>query len=741
MSMAVSGTLANSAVLDEPGQPREPTRQPGFLRHIQGLRAVAVGLVVATHLTGWPAGGFIGVDVFFVISGFLITGLLVRERERTGRVSLREFYARRMRRIFPMAVVVLLATVAVALAVFSQKRADATIVDALWALVSLENWHLAQQGTDYFHATDAISPVQQYWSLSVEEQFYLVWPVVLIALTALASWRARRRWTRRGHAPQHHGSQASSSALVWALGLIVATSFTWAVWQSGADPTVAYFSTLTRAWELAVGALLAVLLAQGVPLLPRVRGLLLGAALLVIVWSAWWITPSTSFPGPWAAVPVLATGVALVVGHGASGAAARILASPPFQFVGKISYSLYLWHFPVFVFWFTVVDRTPVSMLAALAAAVGLSVASYYLIEEPVRRSHWLSRRPARRQQVPPRRSMWSVAGLVGRWTVLTAGAVALLLVAAVGLYPRLIPTPPVKAASLESNGTGTLTGLTIDPATVLRSSLLDAVNATTWPVLREEDGWEDLRNVLSSDNCVDGPARSTVCTYPTPGATKTAVLIGDSQAHAWSTGVRAALSQAGYNVVLRQMPGCPLADAPVYEFMSQKEHAACPPFVSQTVDFIRDTKPDVVVASNLWMEYRMTPGYSDGDPPSADWQAAISRNVDKIAALTPRLVILDSPPEGKSVAVCQTSATTPDDCESFVSDDYRRVTQLNEDVAAKARAEGRDVRHIPVEQWFCIEGVCPSFIAAHPIYADSFHVAPVYGEYVAPLLRSAILN
>ena len=157
------------------------------------------------------------------------------------------------------------------------------------------------------------------------------------------------------------------------------------MWQSGADPTVAYFSTLTRAWELAVGALLAVLLAQGVPLLPG-RGTAVGAALLVIVWSAWWITPSTSFPGPWAAVPVLATGVALVVGHGRA-APPRILASPPFQFVGKISYSLYLWHFPVFVFWFTVVDRTPVSMLAALAAAVGLSVASYYLIEEPVRRS------------------------------------------------------------------------------------------------------------------------------------------------------------------------------------------------------------------------------------------------------------------------------------------------------------------------------------------------------------------
>ncbi|MFM2438608.1 MAG: hypothetical protein RLZ55_1431 [Actinomycetota bacterium] len=738
--MAILGTLANSAALEEPEEPARQHSGAGFLSHIQGLRAVAVGLVVATHLTGWPTGGFIGVDVFFVISGFLITGLLVRERERTGSVTLREFYARRMRRIFPMAVVVLLATVAVAFALFAQKRADATAVDAFWALVSLENWHLAQQGTDYFHATDAVSPVQQYWSLSVEEQFYLVWPVLLIGLTSFGAWRARVA-ARRGRARHGEASDRWRRPLIWALALVVAGSFGWAVWQSATAPTVAYFSTLTRAWELAVGALLAVALASGVRLLPRLRGLLLGASLLVIVWSAWWITSATSFPGPWAAMPVLATGVALVVGHGATGLSARLLASAPFQFVGKISYSLYLWHFPVFVFWFTLVDRTPASMAAALGAAMGLSVASFYLIEEPIRRSRWLSKRSGGPADLPPRRSAWSVVGLVGRWTVLTSAAVALLLVAAVGLYPRLIPTPPVKAATLESNGTGALAGLTIDPATVLRSSLLDAVNATAWPVLREEDGWEDLRTVVSGPECTDGPARSSVCTYPTQGATKTAVLIGDSQAHAWSTGVRAALSQAGYNVVMRQMPGCPLADAPVYEFMSDKvEHTACPPYIAESMNFIRDTKPDLVIASTLWLEYRMVPGYAQGDPPSAEWQAAIMRNVDRLAALTPRLVLLDSPPEGKSIAACQTPSSVPDDCETMVTQEYRHVTQMNEAVAAKAQADGRDVRHVGVEQWFCYEGVCPSFIAAHPIYADAIHVAPVYGEYVAPLLRSAML-
>ncbi|MFI0433788.1 MAG: acyltransferase family protein, partial [Candidatus Nanopelagicales bacterium] len=194
-------------------------RRPGAFRpDIQGLRAIAVGLVVATHLFGWPTGGFVGVDVFFVISGFLITGLLMRELERTGGISMRNFYARRMRRIFPMSAIVLVCTVVAGFALFAASRADTTLVDAIWAFLFVENWHLVLNGADYFHATDAISPVQQYWSLSVEEQFYVVWPLLMLGLGAAAMARRRRRGAHEATAGM---SGRLRAALGTAIGLIV----------------------------------------------------------------------------------------------------------------------------------------------------------------------------------------------------------------------------------------------------------------------------------------------------------------------------------------------------------------------------------------------------------------------------------------------------------------------------------------------------------------------------------------
>ena len=741
--MTMTGALVEQGVDDATTE--RPASTSGFQKHIQGLRAVAVGLVIANHLLGWPSGGFIGVDVFFVISGFLITGLLLREQERSNRISLREFYARRMRRIFPMAVVVLMCTVAVGFAVLTVKRADATLVDAIWAFFSLENWHLAWQGTDYFHGTDAVSPVQQYWSLSVEEQFYLVWPLLMMALATLAARIVRRR-ARHSAATRSADGDQSRRALAIGLAVIVVVSFIWAVVQSTASPTVAYFSTFTRAWELAVGALLAVTLTK-VRLVPRARGILLAAALAAIAVSAVWITTDTSFPGPWAAVPVAATALALAVGGGAGGPAAAVLRSGPFQYVGNLSYSLYLWHFPVFIFTFTLLDRTPSTMVLALAIAVGLSMAGYYLIEDPVRRSRWLSRR--RRQQpeaLPAARNGWGTAAHVGRWMALTAGAIAVLGVTAYGLYPRLVAaaTPHSTPTTLAELTSGTLAQATINPESVLKLSLRDAVEATEFPTFNEADGWAELRALTSGPECQAGPNESAKCDFIVPGATKNAIVIGDSQTQAWLTGLKAALLDQGYSIHLREMPGCTIADSAINQaFSDHVPHTECPPFRQQYLDEIREKKPDVVIASSLWMEFRMAPG-ADSNPdsrPTQEWQDALQRTVDEVAASTPRVVLLDSPPEGQSIVNCQTATATPADCQTQVTQAYRDITEMNEAVTAQERTAGRDVRHIAVEDWFCWEGTCPAFIAAHPIYADQLHVAPVYGEFVAPLLRQRILR
>ena len=232
-----------------------PAPADTFRPDVEGLRAVAVLLVVVSHVLGVPAGGYIGVDVFFVISGFLITGLLLREHARNGRISLRDFYARRVRRLMPAAVLVLAVTNVAAYLLFTGERAGQALRDSLWSLGFLANVRFSAIGTDYFDDTRPASPVQHYWSLAVEEQFYVVWPCLLI----LALWLGKRR-----------GAGA-------VLLLVTAASLVWSIVLTASDSTAAYFSTPARAWELGVGALLAVLAQTSLPRrIPVAAGTALG---------------------------------------------------------------------------------------------------------------------------------------------------------------------------------------------------------------------------------------------------------------------------------------------------------------------------------------------------------------------------------------------------------------------------------------------------------------------------------
>ncbi|MFG6475453.1 acyltransferase family protein [Microbacterium sp. P06] len=355
-------------------------------RDIQGLRALAVVAVVLAHLIGWPRGGFAGVDVFFVVSGFLITGLLLRELSTTGRISLRDFYARRIRRILPAAILVLLAVAVAAFFVFNRTRADRTLWDAVAAFALVANWRFAAEGTDYFHAADAVSPLQHFWSLSVEEQFYLVWPGLLLLLVLFLPAAARRTGAARG--------VVAAAALV-----IVAASGGWAMVQTAADPTVAYFSTATRAWELGLGALVAV----AAPVLGRlpaalrwVMGWVGGAA---VVWSFFVLDPDTMpFPAPWAILPVGAAVLVIAGGVGGDPRQRHLfpLTNPISVFVGDLSYSLYLWHFPVIVFAAVLLPVGAEATPVIAAAIVVLSVSAYFLVEQPLHRSPWLRRKGGR---------------------------------------------------------------------------------------------------------------------------------------------------------------------------------------------------------------------------------------------------------------------------------------------------------------------------------------------------------
>ena len=298
--------------------------RPGLRRDVQGLRAVAVLIVVLNHLFAWPAGGFVGVDVFFVISGYLITDLMLRERDRTGRVSWIDFYRRRVRRIIPTAVTVLVATVLVSRIIYPAVRARLIRQDAEWSAVFLSNWHFARVKTDYFNHEGLVSPLQHFWSLAVEEQFYLVWPVVVIAVSALVWRRASYR-----------------RVLGVLIGVVVIADFGYSLQNSRAHATVAYFSTTARAWELGVGALLAVSGRRLTRLSGWSRTPLAWCGLCGIAASLVLIAADSTFPAPWAALPVLSSGAVIAAGVGAPARGLVVLTNPVSQYLGNVSYSLY----------------------------------------------------------------------------------------------------------------------------------------------------------------------------------------------------------------------------------------------------------------------------------------------------------------------------------------------------------------------------------------------------------------
>jgi peptidoglycan/LPS O-acetylase OafA/YrhL len=349
---------ARSGLASPPARVASACPQTGLRPEIQALRAVAVALVVAWHL--WPAdvpGGFVGVDVFFVISGFLITTLLVRERDRTGRVSLRGFWARRARRILPAALTVIAACAGATALLVPVTEWSHFFGDFRASTLYVQNWHLSARAVDYFAASDGPSPVQHFWSLAVEEQFYLVWPLVLVA-----ALRVSRRW-----------------ALPATLGTIAAASLAYGIARTASHPADAYFATTTRGWELAAGALLAL-----VPAAARPRPVLAAVGLGGILVAALAYDDSTPFPGVAGALPVLAA-VAVIRG----GDALRALRAAPLQRVGDISYAVYLWHWPLIVLApyalghaLHTPDRLAIIMLTLLLAAL-----SKVLLEDPIRRT------------------------------------------------------------------------------------------------------------------------------------------------------------------------------------------------------------------------------------------------------------------------------------------------------------------------------------------------------------------
>ncbi|GAA1691938.1 acyltransferase family protein [Microbacterium sediminicola] len=403
-------------ILREPSERSPEHAEPSrFLPHVQGLRAIAVLLVVLYHF--WPGrlpGGYVGVDVFFVISGFLITGHLSRELVLTGTVRLGQFWARRARRLLPASLLVLLFCALVAMtpyltptsAVASQVR------EIIASTFYVENWYLALTSADYLNHQGDPSSVQHYWSLSLEEQFYVLWPLLMLA----AAWVATR-WVRG----------RVRLAVMWTLAGVALASFAYSVILTATDPAPAYFVTFARMWEFGLGAMIAL-----IPAL-RIRSawasFALGwAGIIALLYTAFSFDGQTPFPGYAALLPAL--GAAAIIAASNTERwwyPTRVLALRPAQFVGDISYSLYLWHWPLIIIapWVPFWGLTIYHRVALLALCFVLAWLTKRFVEDPARRWKVLTERPARVTLWAALAAMLVVAGTAGTAWAINAKAYA----------------------------------------------------------------------------------------------------------------------------------------------------------------------------------------------------------------------------------------------------------------------------------------------------------------------------
>jgi peptidoglycan/LPS O-acetylase OafA/YrhL len=673
--------------------PTPPRAGDGFRPDIQGLRGVAV-LIVALDHAGVPGmgGGYVGVDVFFVISGFLITGWLLSRALESARVPFGDFYASRARRILPAAALTLVVTSVASVAYLNPVRALSAAHDALWAAVFAANIHFADVGADYFARDDPPSPVQHFWTLAVEEQFYLAWPVLLAA--ALVVLRVRRR-----------GSLASRRALAGLVALGIAASLTWSIHLTASNPTAAYFSTTARAWELGTGALIAI----GLPWILRVpaavRAALTWVGFAGVLGATVAFGPGTPFPGSAALLPVIAAGL-IVAGGAAPGygaGAAVILGRQPLRLIGDLSYAFYLWHAPPLVITAQYVGHplSTLQNLMLLAVAFALSYLTYRAYENPLRHARRLRR---------PRLAL-------ALWPV-TVSAVAL----AAGLGMASAATPSAAAPSLEISSTVQAAG---QPPPAHRTTLREALVQSVAPARLREPVPDALapplgqllRDRYDLGSCVAGTTAtsSKVCELGDTKARRLLIVLGDSHAAMWMPAFVRFAVRYHWKLVPLIKAGC---------VPSVLGSGKCAAWYGWARGQVRHLHPHALVLSQGWSGW------------GPEGVATVARELRDLPALTHRLAVIEDPPARDRAALdCLLArGATLGSC-AF------RVTPAETVAYASVRREAQAARarYVRTLRWFCARALCPTVVGTIITYRDTSHITDTYARLLARPLAAAL--
>jgi peptidoglycan/LPS O-acetylase OafA/YrhL len=652
---------------------------PGFRPDVQGLRAIAVLLVALDHAgVGFLQGGYVGVDVFFVISGFLITGFLLRRATQSGRVPFSEFYAARARRILPAATLTIVATVIASWHFLNYVRAVSVFHDAIWSAFFAANIHFSQIGTDYFAQDLPPSPLQHFWTLAVEEQFYIVWPALLAVL--LIVLRRRR------------------SFLIAATACLCLTSLVYCIRETETSQVSAYFSTTARAWELGLGALIAMVASELGRLPAGLRALLTWVGIAAIILAGVTFSADTQFPGYAVLLPVL--GSALVIVGGLGGAprfgVGAILRYQPFQFVGDTSYAFYLWHWPILVITAEHLGHplTVPQNLGLLAIGFAVSALTYLTFENPIRHARALAM---------PRAALMLWPATVGM--VLLLANVGISAEPALGVNAReqtaIVPRPLNTYARLVAKSV-TPARLAQPIPTVLHPSVADV--------------YDDHPSVRS---CTRRPGEGGTCTLGDLRASRSFAVLGDSHADAWMSAFNYFAKHHHYRLIVLTHDGCTIGI--VSTGNDPVGHCGSSSW-ARWLGQLSQERPEFLVVAQ----------YFDPRIPPKQMYLGLRQELKAFDQRVPRTVVIEDPPHHPLInptdCLLRGGATLGDCTLALSAEQSTQYATLRKIV----RSHPKD-RYLHTQRWFCSGGKCPMVVGNMIVFRDTNHVSDTYVRYITP--------
>lgn len=648
----------------------------GYRPDIEGLRAIAILLVVAAH-AGVPGlqGGFIGVDIFFVLSGYLITGLLVGEWARAGRIDFARFYARRFRRLLPALLLMLMVTALVCYLILpasgQRDQAVAGAAAALW----LSNMHFAFSSIEYFGPSAETNLYLHTWSLGVEEQFYLVWPALIGLLLVSRSKR----------------TDSSTSRLTRGMIVVGLASLVACIWLTTQAAHLAFYLMPTRAWQFAAGALVFLLARDTItPDHPAQRTLLARAArnwiglsgLALIACALCVVDATTPYPGAWAILPTLGTVLLIAAGrNGGNNLVTALLSKRPMQAIGHVSYSWYLWHWPILVLGQIVLPAHGLGQrLALVGFSLLLAMASYRWVEAPVRRNERIVRQPP----------------------LMITGSLAVMALAVAGCTQWMSTT--------------------------------DSRLSSTTP-----DGKNPRRietPIIYSMGCDEWYSSADLkpCEFGNPQATHTAVAIGDSIGLQWFPALERIFKKPDWRLVALTKSSCPMVDRPFYYARIGREYTECALWRKRALDYIVELNPDVVVmGSSHTVAYTETEWLQG----TRSVLARLAPHAKKIAILRSTPVLPFSGPTCLGSKTIARSLMASEDICSSPSDDQQSAKVAG--WLVEAALPWPSVRMIDMNDLVCPDGICHAELNGMLAFRDTQHLNALFAATLAEPLAQRL--